>query len=589
MVPERLASPERSLGRALIALLVAAAGLYFALVVSFFPTAQGRMGHDYEYFLPLLLAGKYWIVENGFFAVPRFSPAFCGGLPFLANPQSIFYSVPQLLSLAIDPIRSFFATTVIFAGIGAGGTYALMARRFGVSAAAAALSAVIFLFNGFLMYRMAIGHVTYHVVGLVPLLCYLSLTPVVPGGSWLVRLRQVAGPVAGVAAILAYFVYAGAPNALVPLGMTCLMVWLLHALIRGPAQSIWAIGGAAALIGAATSAAKLAPALAFLHQFPRPDGLHLFDDASAFIIALFEGLFLPSFLPDQVEFVGRHELEFGVGLAPFMLIIMGMRVVADRIGLRPLLRRIGLRQGIELAALGLLIAVPFWLNYGGPAKAAWLKSLPYIGDNVVLVRWFYVYLLPLSVGAGLLLDFVFPTARERLRAAMIGIVLTVAPVLLADRAYYGNQPYDPATILAADRDLGRTGTVPPITGIDPDQAGQRDDGIAAGDSAYPCYEPIFGYALENFPPGFKEGRLGTDDRHLRNPACYIYGADNACVPGAVFTPAQRPEEAAFAHYRRFSYALPAWQRWADRISLLGLAMILIGFAVPFRAMRLPRR
>jgi hypothetical protein len=38
--------------------LVATAGIYGGFTASFFPEPPGRLGHDYEYFLPLLLAGK---------------------------------------------------------------------------------------------------------------------------------------------------------------------------------------------------------------------------------------------------------------------------------------------------------------------------------------------------------------------------------------------------------------------------------------------------------------------------------------------------------------------------------------------------
>src|SRR5258708_949654 len=98
--------PERTLHRLLVGGVAAAAAAYTALAISYFPDAQGKLGDDYEYFLPLLLAGKFWIAENGLLAPPIFSPAFCGGLPFLANPQSIFYSVPQALALLTDPVKS---------------------------------------------------------------------------------------------------------------------------------------------------------------------------------------------------------------------------------------------------------------------------------------------------------------------------------------------------------------------------------------------------------------------------------------------------------------------------------------------------
>lgn len=58
-------------------------GTYAVFAGTFFPGPPGRLGHDYEYFLPLLLAGEYWLAGNGPLIAPRISPAFCAGLPAL--------------------------------------------------------------------------------------------------------------------------------------------------------------------------------------------------------------------------------------------------------------------------------------------------------------------------------------------------------------------------------------------------------------------------------------------------------------------------------------------------------------------------
>ncbi len=548
----------------LLAVAVAVVALgYFGLVVSFFPNPHGRLGHDYEYFLPLLLAGKYWIAENGFLAVPRFTPAFCGGLPLLANPQSLFYSLPQMLSLVLDLVTSVLVTTLVSAALGGMGTFMLMRRRFAASAEAAVLAAVIFLCNGFVLHRMVIGHVTYHVVGLVPLLCHVLLTPL-PRASP-ARYQRAAGPIATAAAMLAYVTYAGAANILVPLAIAVAVIWLLHALVRGPVASFWWLGAGAALIAAAVSAAKLAPAVAFLAQFPRPYGVLIFDNPVALLLGLFLGLFLPSQLPDRLVFVLRHEMELGVGLVPLFFIIGGMLVAIRRHRPMRWLLRLDRRRAALLAALALLLALPLWLNYGDAEHAALLKSLPYIGDNVILVRWFFIYLLPL---------------------ALAGIALTaLTAIVFENRAYYDAQPYAPQTILAADQRLHATGAAPPITRIASTVQGRSNDGMASGASGIPCYEPIFGYRLETFPPGLEAGPIlsGTRDaRHLRNPACYIYGRANGCAPGDTFSAAQRQEEASFAAYQRFDYVLPLWQRWADGASIAGIAMIMIGFALAWR-------
>ena len=574
---QRLAQvPQRRLSRAFALSVLGAAVVFVGHVLWHFRGADDRIGEDYAYFMPLLLAGKYWIAENGVLAPPRFSPAFCGGLPFLANPQSIFYSVPQALAWIAGPLGTFMATAIAFAGAGAVGTYALMRRRFGSSATAAALSAVIFLCNGFLLHRMGVGHVTYHVFGLAPVLCHLLLTPIgdVPSSPGGAVLRALA-PMSLAGAILAYVVYAGAVNIAVPLGIACVAVWLVHALARRPARWFWPLGLGAALLGAATAATKLAPAAVFVAHFPRVHEIALFDDPLELAHALFVGLFLPELLPERVWAVGRHELDFGVGLVPLLLLFAAWRRYRNA----PAWPSHSLATIAKLAAFLLLLALPVALNFGGPEHAAWLKSLPYIGDNILLVRWFLIYVMPLAIGAGLALDYAVPERAERSVAALCGVVVTAFPLVLMDRWYETLQPYDPAPVVAADAALARSGMVPAVARIGGVRSSSGpNDAPLSGASSFPCYEPLFGYRLETFPAGLTPGPLGRE-RHLRNPACYIYGSENGCAPGATFTEAERAEEMAFAAYRPFAYVLPRWQRWADWISVSGIAAILLGLGL----------
>ncbi|MGH7123460.1 MAG: hypothetical protein ACREFI_03750 [Stellaceae bacterium] len=568
-----LAVPRR-LGLALGAAVLGSIIVYLVLVARMFP--EHRLGDDYEYFLPMLLAGKYWIAQNGLLAAPRFSPAFCAGLPFLANPQSMFYSVPQELSLAVDPVRSFLATTVAFTAIGAVGTYALLRRRFGTSVPAACLSAVLFLLNGFVLHRMASGHATYHAMGLAPVLAYALLTPL--EGS----LARFAGATGIAAAILAYFVYAGAVNMLVPLGITMLAIWCIQSLARPALWSFWPLGCAASVVGAAAAAAKLAPALVFVHNFPRAHEIVLFDSPLELAHALFMGFFLPNLLPDHFWVVGRHEFQFGLGLVPLLLLLAAYH----RFRSTRSLRGIASASWAKLALLGCLLAVPIAVNLGGSEYAAWLKSLPYVGDNVILVRWFVIYLLPLIVGVGLALDFVFKSPALRTRAALAGVLITALPPLVLDGPLYDLGPYDAAPTMAANETLEATRGVPPIVAIGNTEAqAARGDALGAGHSSVPCYEPLFGYRLESFPSGLVEGPILAEgsSAHLRNPACYIYGDENHCRPGEAFTSTQREDEAAFAAYRPFSYVLPNWQRWADRVTALGLIGILLLGLAPIAA------
>ena len=131
------------------------------------------LGSDYTYFLPRLLYGYVWAVENGLFSIPWYSPAWCGGLPYFADPQVMYFSLPQLLLFAVNPQQAVWLTVVSFTAIGSVATYFLLRSPFGLGPWLSLIGAALFAFNDFYLSRMLIGHFTYHVFPLIPLIALL--------------------------------------------------------------------------------------------------------------------------------------------------------------------------------------------------------------------------------------------------------------------------------------------------------------------------------------------------------------------------------------------------------------------------------
>lgn len=508
--------------------------------------------------MPLLLAGKYWLAQNGILLAPTFTPAFCGGVPLLANPQSIFYSLPQALASFVGPIDAFMITTVIAAFVGSGGTYVLLRRDFRASTPAALLGAVLFLFNGFLVHRMMIGHVTFHTFGLIPVAAIVLLSN---------RQSPTGGAVSAISAvtvtalIVAYVIYAGAVNILVPFGIAVVMIWLLHAIILEPVRSFWFRGISGGLLGIALGAMKLAPAVAFVAAFPRPEPLHLMEFPEL-VGSLGKGFFAAFLTPEP----GRQEFEFGIGPVPLIAIVWFRFLVDPGRRLARRFRERLARSWKLVAALCGLLLIPVLINYDGPGFQPFLQALPYIGNNVRLSRWWFVYIPLAVVASAVIFDRIISDPRRRNILASGGMLVTALYAVAVDHGYYENQPYDPSEIVLADTRLRLDESVPAISAI-----GGDENGIAAGVSRFPCYEPMFGYQAQNFPGELRTGRL-RDGATLRNPACYIYGKANGCTPGDAL-PSGSAAEAAFAAYRPFPYIVPGWQRAADAVTLAALGLV----------------
>jgi hypothetical protein len=76
---------------------------------------------------------------------------------------------------------------------------------------------------------MLVGHVSYHAIGLTPLTCILLIEQSRHHSSSSITSFST---VLGIGVIVAYFVYSGALNMVIPLGLAVLLVWLVHATPR---------------------------------------------------------------------------------------------------------------------------------------------------------------------------------------------------------------------------------------------------------------------------------------------------------------------------------------------------------------------
>ncbi|HEB73223.1 MAG TPA: hypothetical protein ENI77_11490, partial [Nitrospirae bacterium] len=159
---------------ACLSAVVALAGYSF-FIGDFFPNRYGKLGHDYSIIMTRLLDGYYWGEVNGIFQVPWFTPSFCGGIPAFGSTNNFYYSVPQFFTFFVDPLSSVYFTILLFALIGFAGFYLLAKEAFGIGQGAAIYGSLLFMFNGFYMSRMIIGHFMYHAFALVPLICFFML------------------------------------------------------------------------------------------------------------------------------------------------------------------------------------------------------------------------------------------------------------------------------------------------------------------------------------------------------------------------------------------------------------------------------
>jgi hypothetical protein len=544
------------------------------------PTADGHVGHDYNYFSPYLLTGAAWIKKNGWFAIPHFTPDFCGGIPLLAHPLSIFYSLPQLLTVVLaDPIAAAKWTLLIYATIGGATTCILLRRCFDLSWHAAALGFVLFQLNGFLLFRVSIGHVPYHIYGLVPSLCLCCLFSSKSGVSTYLSVKLgsdiVSCAVGGV--ILALMVYGGAPNYIVPAVLSVTVIILLHQTRAGFLWRPWVVLVISCLWAIPLSALKLIPSYIFVSSYPRPYlSQYLFHSPIDLAKSLFSALFVPEAQP------------FGISIVPAALILADL-VTAYR-------RRRTNHHLFAWIGLVFVAAVPILGTLGNTTWGQILIQIPILNNNTVLTRWWSVYILMFIVWAAVSFDKLVPPGW--VRHVTFGVLVTIAVGQLAfrDLTFYTTTAafplYDPWPVTLALRNLLNNGVALPQTtrvGFSPNAeiVGKGiNDGLLAGISAFPCYEPIFGYSHEWFPArSLKIGPIHEPEMtvfNLADPRCYLSWRASECRPGDQFRLEDAADVAEFTSHYPLRWQQPRWQILARVMTIVGLCstvMVLVCFSL----------
>jgi len=589
------------------------AGLLFVQTLvwfSYLPNQIGKVSVDFSLWLPKALAGYYWYLKNGLFAIPWFTPSECAGGPFHADPEGSYLSALQLLTFIMPPLQAVKAMFLIFAVIGYWGAWHLARRTFQLSVAASLFAAAVFMLNTFFASRMVVGHLTFAPFMLLPAFAAaiirapdFPLTQTRAGVPDFVARACIGG------SIIAICIEGGTVHILPPMMLSALIVALMHAMRFRSQPAVWARLAAAIVIGLCLSAGKLAASLALLSNFPRDQyPLPGFPSLFSVLYVAIRGLFTPvseslgSWFVNAAFLLEQHEFEYGVSIAPLLLILMACGHAFYR-GWRPRFRPLGI-------AIASLLLVPLMLNYYTPAWNAFLKGLPFFGNSSTLIRWFCTYILVAILAGAFSLDALAANRPRRATVLSIaGIAIMLATVGWSDHGKYGPPGpanprstgfYDPAALTAAWQEAHATGAVPPVTDIVEVMAGnqiqfppERQNVLTQGFSILHCYQPIFGYRLEHLPIG--QIRLGSATAahdgvlNVKNPACYVFPGANHCVPGDPFPETRLADARAFLDYKPFPFAKPAYATLADALSLASLIALPLLFAWSVWRLRRPKR
>ncbi|TXI94795.1 MAG: hypothetical protein E6Q34_04115 [Burkholderiaceae bacterium] len=564
--------------------------LYMGVYLAYLPTPNATVGHDFSYLFPAWLDGEIWYRQNGL-QIPWFTPSFCAGQPFFADPQSTFYSLPQFLVFFISPLDAVIVTLALSATLLFWGSYLLMRYVFLCHRNTALLVASVLMLNGFLPHRIIVGHVTFHGFALIPWIALLLLVPL--RSRWQGFLVALAA-----GALLAYWVHSGFGSLALAGALTVFLLAIAAMLrrlsLQGPLQFGIVLQRTlvAGVFAAALAASKLMAGFAFLGQFPRtfyslPGADSVLDELSL----LFGALFLPSQQAYQLGMpnmrnlqwdLAPHEWAYNFSTVSALFLLFGALYMANKNKEK---LSAALRSPKHLVLLLVLVvgcAIPLLLNFWSPSWNEFLKKIPIVNSMSTPLRWTLVWIPLIAVAMGLI--------HEHFQDKQRGALLTLALIAISGwqmqqepREYYAAQNYSMIPVMLADQNLKRDAFKPAITQLGLDAAIQLgestiplrvNDTMVAGVSQIACYNPIFGYRLEKFSAqGLSVGPVmakANGKLNLKNPACYVFPNENQCAVGEQFAIEQAEQAQKFVRYQPFEFAMSETQQRANLISLIAL-------------------
>ncbi len=552
--------------------------LILFLGIFFWGLNIGKLGHDYNYFFPKLLDGNWHFLRQGF-APFLYTPHYCGGFPEFGNPQSMYYSLLQLLSLKLDLWLAMQMVMAIAMVIGYWGWYLFGRDVIKLRWDFAHVFALIVIAHGFYLMHMMAGHSIYHTMPLIGLLLWLILER--SKDNW----RSLIAKAAAFGFITANVIHSG--GFMVGVFAACVFVivlpieLILHKKVIGNRcrvlfLRITACGGAALLM----NGGKLYAVWSVMRFFPRNLPFnHLAEGSNTLgymITALWafpqsEGLFTKYGIPDWGAI---H--EYSMYLSPVVLIglICGILLMIKK-----------RKLNIPLTVIVILIALFFvQLIRGHGLLVTPLEGLPILKSLRMNTRFLYPFSIILSAaGIWSLMKTMnrksIPLVASSL--TLVAFLIAYVPTLLDVRPprsldYSEVQYHLEKNKGFLELDINSV--------IDMRGSGQAEFvPLFAGSNHVYCEEPLL-WGDKPVMDALEQGDvyLGWNDRlNLYNPACFAYPEANDCTPGERIKVSDMENFEKFITGEKTQWNVPLIQRilnWISVLTLLAAAII----AVPWK-------
>ncbi len=529
------------------------------------------IGHDYNYFFPKLLEGNWHFLRQGLSPF-LYSPHYCGGFPEFANPQSMYYSVLQFLSLHLDLWIASQITIGAAMLIGYLGWYLFGRDVLKMNLHWSHVFALIISAHGFYFMHILAGHIIYHQMPLIGLLLWLLLER--SRDTW----KSLAWKASLFGLISANIIHSGGFYVAV-MTVTAFLLLLPFELLIHRRVNVLRIASCT-LAALLMNGGKLYASWSFMRFFPRNLPFERLSEGSSTLGYIWNALwgvpqrdtlFEPFGMPD---WGALH--EYSMALSPVVLIglLCGMYLLWQN---RNVIRKRPVQSLLFFIISTFLYFFITELIRGHGLLVTPLESLPIFSSLRINTRFLYPFSMLLSaVGVWSLMNI---TQGKKLTTVLCPL-LSVLTVLFFAAAYV------PVVLnVVPPRSLNYTDVQMHLAKnegfleldvnhiIDMRGEGQAEFvPLFAGANHVYCEEPLmWGDKPEMEELVVGDVYLGWNDHlNLYNPACFVYPESNDCTPGDRIKVSDMENFEQFVEGKKTQWKVPVMQSILNWVSLLTL-------------------
>jgi hypothetical protein len=560
-----------------------------AVVLLFLNKNYPLVGHDYGLAIPQMLDSALHFRLNGL-NIQWYTPAFGGGLPAFPDPNNIQFSILGILTIWFEPWWAVGINSIFFITLGLLASYRFF-RLLNFHYTSAILGAVFFSTNGFIMERMAVGHLGYQPFPMLAVFLVILLDDSIP--------VLVAALLFSLAVSL--LIHQAGYFLIVTFGLSFLIIFPLIFLMKRDIFSVKRIlltvlGGG--LVAALICASKLSAIYSFMRYFPRIIADQYQPNLFLGIMAIFFQILGtmnlvpiswmsghdPNLLPNNMaglSGLGYGYWEYDMSLSPivFFILLAGINLLIYQ---RKRYKKIFVENKRWIAWLAMISSVWLCMEFilARGLFYPYLRLLPIIGSLHVNNRFTSALLFPLVFLAVYIYNrwVVAWTPQKAIRILIAANLLTILPTAtyFTFNQDLQKRTYDVSSSILIHQSI-LEGKNLEITQIGIGEWENNTQVFLDHTSNLNSYAPIFGYQLETFHPEIKPGSvwdLSDNYYNMTNPSGYVFPDVNASRPFERIPSTEKDRLETFVNHRQPNWNLPIYQQAANWISVVSFLLVL---------------